>query len=166
MRCSACVQSCPTGVLSFGQLAPNGLISIDSLDWMTPSTKLQAQIKLSKVATKIGYPQAWRDYSGLWVSEVDAMGNALRSARFEWMRMAAQVGLPVDRQAWPMNPQTVNACYDPSRNEIVFPAAILQPPFFDMAADDAVNYGAIGAVIGHEISHRRRTCCPGRRSHG
>ena len=127
--------------------------SIDALDWMTPSTKLQAQVKLSKVATKIGYPQAWRDYSGLWVSEVDAMGNALRSARFEWTRMAVQVGQPVDRQAWPMNPQTVNACYDPSRNEIVFPAAILQPPFFDMAADDAVNYGAIGAVIGHEISH-------------
>ena len=128
-------------------------VSIDALDWMTPSTKLEAQIKLSKIATKIGYPQAWRDYSGLWVSAVDALGNALRSARFEWTRMAAQVGLPVDRQAWPMYPQTVNACYDPSRHEIVFPAAILQPPFFDLAADDAVNYGAIGAVIGHEISH-------------
>ena len=127
--------------------------SIDALDWMTPATKLQAQIKLSKYSTKIGYPQAWRDYSDLSVSAGDAQGNALRSARFEWRRVAAKAGLPVDPHEWAMTPQTVNACYDPSRNEIVFPAAILQPPFFDMTADDAVNYGAIGAVIGHEISH-------------
>ena len=127
--------------------------SIDALDWMTPATKQQAQIKLSKYSTKIGYPQAWRDYSDLFVSEGDAQGNALRSARFEWCRVAAKAGLPVDRHEWAMTPQTVNACYDPSRNEIVFPAAILQPPFFDIAADDAVNYGAIGAVMAHEISH-------------
>lgn len=127
--------------------------SIDALDWMTPATKLQAQIKLSKYSAKIGYPHTWRDYSDLFVSERDAQGNALRSARFEWSRVAAKAGLPVDRHEWAMTPQTVNACYDPSRNEIMFPAAILQPPFFDIAADDAVNYGAIGAVIGHEISH-------------
>lgn len=127
--------------------------SIDALEWMTPTTKLQAQIKLSSYTTKIGYPQTWRDYGSLPVHEGEALGNALRSARFEWERLAAKVGQRVNRQEWPMTPQTVNACYDPSRNEIVFPAAILQPPFFDMAADDAMNYGAIGAVIGHEISH-------------
>ena len=127
--------------------------SIDALDWMTPATRLQAQIKLSKVSVKIGHAQSWRDYGGLVVSESDALGNALRSARFEWNRVAAKAGLAVDRHEWAMTPQTVNACYDPSRNEIVFPAAILQPPLFDSAADDAVNYGAIGAVIGHEISH-------------
>ena len=127
--------------------------SIDALDWMTPATKLQAQIKLSKYSVKIGYPQVWRDYNDLLVSKDDPLGNALRSARFEWRRMAAKAGLAVDRHEWAMTPQTVNACYDPSLNEIVFPAAILQPPFFNLAADDAVNYGAIGAVIGHEISH-------------
>ncbi len=127
--------------------------SIDALDWMTPATKLQAQIKLSSYTTKIGCPQTWRDYGSLVVHEGDAHGNALRSARFEWERLAAKAGHSVDRHEWAMTPQTVNACYDPSRNEIVFPAAILQPPFFDMAADDATNYGAIGAVIGHEISH-------------
>ena len=127
--------------------------SIDGVDWMTPATKLQAQIKISRYTTKIGYPQTWRDYGSLVVHEGDAHGNALRSARFEWERLAAKAGHSVDRHEWAMTPQTVNACYDPSRNEIVFPAAILQPPFFDMAADDAMNYGAIGAVIGHEISH-------------
>ena len=127
--------------------------SIDALVWMTPATKLQAQTKLSRYVTKIGYPQAWRDYGGLVIDEGDAQGNALRSARFEWARLAQKAGRPVDRHEWAMTPQTVNACYDPSRNEIVFPAAILQPPFFDMGADDAMNYGAIGAVIGHEISH-------------
>ena len=127
--------------------------SIDALEWMTPATKLQAQIKLSSYTTKIGYPETWRDYDSLVVDEGEAHGNALRSARFEWKRLALKVGQPVDRYEWAMTPQTVNACYDPSRNEIVFPAAILQPPFFNMAADDAMNYGAIGAVIGHEISH-------------
>ena len=127
--------------------------SIDGLSWMTPATKAQAQDKLSKYTSKIGYPDNWRDYSGLVVQEGDALGNANRSACFEWARLAAKAGGKVDRREWGLTPQTVNAYYNPSLNEIVFPAAILQPPFFDMAADDAMNYGAIGAVIGHEISH-------------
>jgi putative endopeptidase len=127
--------------------------SIDGLTWMTPATKAQAQAKLAKYMTKIGYPDQWRDYSKLDVRAGDALGNAQRSARFEWERIAAKAGKPVDRTEWGMTPQTVNAYYNPSLNEIVFPAAILQPPFFDMAADDATNYGAIGAIIGHEISH-------------
>ncbi|MEK8032259.1 M13 family metallopeptidase [Ideonella sp. DXS29W] len=127
--------------------------SIDGLSWMTPATKAQAQAKLSKYMTKIGYPDQWRDYSQLEVRAGDPLGNSQRAARFEWNRIAAKAGKPVDRSEWGMTPQTVNAYYNPSLNEIVFPAAILQPPFFDMAADDAVNYGAIGAVIGHEISH-------------
>ena len=127
--------------------------SIDGLTWMTPATRAQAQEKLSKYATKIGYPDRWRDYSRLQVREGDAFGNDQRAARFDWERTAAKAGKKVDRGEWGMTPQTVNAYYNPSSNEIVFPAAILQPPFFDMAADDAVNYGAIGAVIGHEISH-------------
>jgi len=127
--------------------------SIDALTWMTPATKAQAQDKLAKYMTKIGYPDQWRDYSRLVVKPGDALGNSARSARFEWERVAAKAGKPVDRSEWGMTPQTVNAYYNPTLNEIVFPAAILQPPFFDMAADDATNYGAIGAVIGHEISH-------------
>jgi putative endopeptidase len=127
--------------------------SIDGLTWMTPATKAQAQDKLSKYMTKIGYPDQWRDYSKLDVRAGDALGNAQRSGRFEWERVAAKAGKKVDRAEWGMTPQTVNAYYNPTLNEIVFPAAILQPPFFDMAADDAANYGAIGAVIGHEISH-------------
>ncbi|GAA5176291.1 M13 family metallopeptidase [Niveibacterium umoris] len=127
--------------------------SIDGLTWMSPTTKLQAKDKLSKYMTKIGYPDTWRDYSKLTVKEGDAFGNRERSGQFEWQRIAAKAGKPVDRGEWGMTPQTVNAYYNPSLNEIVFPAAILQPPFFDMTADDAANYGAIGAVIGHEISH-------------
>ena len=127
--------------------------SIDGLTWMTTATKAQAQDKLSKYATKIGYPDVWRDYSRLVVREADALANADRSARFEWERQAAKVGKRVDSREWRMTPQTVNAYYSAALNEIIFPAAILQPPFFDMAADDAVNYGAIGAIIGHEISH-------------
>ncbi len=127
--------------------------SIEGLSWMTPDTKAAAKDKLGKYMVKIGYPDAWRDYSGLEVRAGDALGNRARSGRFEWERLAVRVGKPVDRAEWGMTPQTVNAYYNPSMNEIVFPAAILQPPFFDMAADDAVNYGAIGAVIGHEISH-------------
>lgn len=127
--------------------------SIDGLAWMTAETKAQAKDKLSKYMTKIGYPDTWRDYSKLEVRIGDAVGNRARSGRFEWERIAKRAGKPVDRAEWGMTPQTVNAYYNPSLNEIVFPAAILQPPFFDMGADDAVNYGAIGAVIGHEISH-------------
>ena len=127
--------------------------SIEGLHWMSPQTKALAQDKLSKYSIKIGYPDQWRDYSELVVKAGDALGNAQRSAIFEWRRLAAKAGKLVDRNEWSMTPQTVNAYYNPSLNEIVFPAAILQPPFFDMAADDAANYGAIGAVIGHEISH-------------
>ena len=127
--------------------------SIEGLQWMSQQTKALAQDKLSKYSIKIGYPEQWRDYSELVVKPGDALGNAQRSAIFEWRRLAAKAGKPVDRSEWGMTPQTVNAYYNPSLNEIVFPAAILQPPFFDMAADDAANYGAIGAVIGHEISH-------------
>jgi putative endopeptidase len=127
--------------------------SIDGLRWMSPATQAQAQDKLSKYTTKIGYPDRWRDYSRLQQRSGDALGNVLRAGRFEWERVAAKAGQKVDRGEWGMTPQTVNAYYNPLLNEIVFPAAILQPPFFDMAADDAANYGAIGAVIGHEISH-------------
>jgi putative endopeptidase len=127
--------------------------SIDALTWMGPQTKLEAKDKLAKYMPKIGYPDKWRDYSKLEVRSGDAFGNAVRAGRFEYERVAAKAGHPVDRAEWGMTPQTVNAYYNPSLNEIVFPAAILEPPFFDMGADDAVNYGAIGAIIGHEISH-------------
>jgi len=127
--------------------------SIDKLSWMTPATKAQAQDKLSKYMVKIGYPDVWRDYGALEVKAGDAVGNNLRASTFEWKRQAAKASKPVDRREWLMTPQTVNAYYNPTLNEIVFPAAILQPPFYNTKADDAVNYGAIGAVIGHEISH-------------
>lgn len=127
--------------------------SIDSLTWMTPATKAAARDKLSKYMVKIGYPDRWRDYGALELRAGDAFGNRVRASRFEWQRIAARAGQPVDRSEWGMTPQRVNAYYNPLFNEIVFPAAILQPPFFDMTADDAVNYGAIGAIIGHEISH-------------
>ncbi|HEY4037543.1 MAG TPA: M13 family metallopeptidase [Burkholderiaceae bacterium] len=127
--------------------------SIDGLSWMTDATKRRAHEKLAKYTLKIGYPDKWRDYSKLQVVEGDALGNDLRAGRFEYDRQAARIGQPVDRAEWEMTPQTVNAYYQRSRNEIVFPAAILQPPFFDPTVDDAANYGAIGAVIGHEISH-------------
>ncbi|XHS76875.1 M13 family metallopeptidase [Burkholderiaceae bacterium UC74_6] len=127
--------------------------SIDGVSWMTPETKAAAQAKLAKYTTKIGYPEKFRDYSKLDVRAGDALGNRIRAGRFEWLRNAHRAGGPVDRTEWGMSPQTINAYYNPLYNEIVFPAAILQPPFFDMTADDAVNYGGIGAAIGHEISH-------------
>ena len=127
--------------------------SIDTLDWMSPATKKEAQAKLATFAPKIGYPSKWRDYSKLVVDRTDLVGNAQRIAVFEHERGLAKLGKPIDREEWGMTPQTVNAYYNPQKNEIVFPAAILQPPFFDATADDAVNYGGIGAVIGHEISH-------------
>lgn len=127
--------------------------SIDGLSWMTAATKTQAKDKLSKYMVKIGYPDNWRDYSKLEIRAGDALGNAVRANQFDWNRQAARAGKKVDRSEWFLTPQTVNAYYNPTLNEIVFPAAILKPPFFDMGADDAVNYGAIGAVIGHEISH-------------
>ena len=127
--------------------------SIDGLTWMSPATKIEAHAKLAKYTVKIGYPDQWRDYTALGVVAGDALGNAVRGARFEYHRQVVRNGKPVDRMEWDMTPQTVNAYYEPTKNEIVFPAAILQPPFFDMKADDASNYGAIGAIIGHEISH-------------
>lgn len=127
--------------------------SIHDLAWMTDATKQRALEKLHKITPKIGYTKKWRDYSGLEVKPGDLFGNVRRSALFEHQRMIDKLGKPVDREEWGMTPQTVNAYYNPSKNEIVFPAAILQPPFFDATAEDAVNYGGIGAVIGHEISH-------------
>ena len=127
--------------------------SIATLDWMGPETRKQAQAKLAKFTTKIGYPDKWRDYSALVVAKDDLAGNVQRSHAFAYAREVSKLGKPIDRDEWGMTPQTVNAYYNPELNEIVFPAVILQPPFFDAAADDAVNYGAIGAVIGHEISH-------------
>jgi predicted metalloendopeptidase len=127
--------------------------SIATLDWMGPQTKHEAQTKLAKLVTKIGYPNKWRDYCDLEIRSADLVGNVMRAAAFEYRYALSKLGKPIDREEWEMTPQTINAYYDPQKNEIVFPAAILQPPFFDPRADDAVNYGSIGAVIGHEISH-------------
>jgi putative endopeptidase len=126
---------------------------IRALPWMTDETKKVALEKLAAFRPKIGYPDRWRDYSALGVSASDAFGNAQRAELFEWQRSIAKLDKPTDRDEWGMTPQTVNAYYSPVFNEIVFPAAILQPPFFDPAADPAVNYGAIGGVIGHEMGH-------------
>jgi putative endopeptidase len=126
---------------------------IDGLEWMSDTTKRQARNKLERFMTKIGYPDTWRDYSNLVIERGDLLGNIVRARQFETERNLAKLGRPVDRTEWFMTPQTANAYYNASLNEVVFPAAILQPPFFDMDADDAVNYGAIGAVIGHELSH-------------
>jgi putative endopeptidase len=126
---------------------------IDTLDWMSAETKVGAQAKLAKMLPKIGYPDHWRDYSALKVSRDDLHGNVVRANEFEYRRNLAKLGKPVDHGEWRMRPQTVNASYSSTSNEITFPAAILQPPFFDATADDAVNYGGIGAVIGHEMSH-------------
>lgn len=127
--------------------------SINELDWMSAKTKKEALKKLKKITVKIGYPNKWKDYSKLIVKKDDYLGNVQRSIEFEYEKMLNKLGKPVDRTEWGMTPQTVNAYYNPSLNEIVFPAAILQKPFFNMEADDAVNYGAIGGVIGHEIGH-------------
>ena len=126
---------------------------IDTLDWMGPETKKGAQAKLAKLVTKIGYPNTWRDYGTLQTASDDLWGNVVRANEFEYRRDINKLGKPVDRNEWHMTPQTVNAYYSPPLNEIVFPAALLQPPFFNVRADDAVNYGGIGAIIGHEISH-------------
>ena len=126
---------------------------IANLDWMGPETKLRAADKLARFTPKIGYPDTWRDYSALDISADDLVGNVRSAASFELDRELAKLGAPVDRGEWFMTPQTVNAYYNPGLNEIVFPAAILHPPFFDVTADDAANYGGIGAVIGHEIGH-------------
>ena len=127
--------------------------SIQNLDWMGPETRERALEKLDRFTPKIGYPVKWRDYSALAVDAGDLVGNSRRVAEYEFARELGKVGKPIDRDEWFMTPQTVNAYYNPGFNEIVFPAAILQPPFFDKHADAAANFGAIGAVIGHEIGH-------------
>ncbi|WP_432514167.1 M13 family metallopeptidase [Kineococcus sp. SYSU DK001] len=126
---------------------------IEALDWMTRETKDRALEKLSRFTPKIGHPDRWRDYSALTIDRSDLLGNVRRAFAFEVDRELAKLGAPVDRDEWFMTPQTVNAYYNPGMNEIVFPAAILRPPFFSLDADDAENYGGIGAVIGHEIGH-------------
>ena len=126
---------------------------IEHLTWMTPATKKVALEKLAAFHPKLGYPDKWRDYSALSVVPGDAFGNSARANIFEWHRQVERLGKPTDRAEWGMTPQTINAYYNPTFNEVVFPAAILQPPFFDPNADPAVNYGGIGAVIGHEMGH-------------
>jgi putative endopeptidase len=126
---------------------------IGALDWMTPETRKRAQDKLAAFSTKIGYPDKWKDYSTLEVKRGDLLGNVQRAQVWAWDYQVNRLDQPVDRTEWGMLPQEVNAYYNPLNNEIVFPAAILQPPFFDPNADPAVNYGAIGAGIGHEIGH-------------
>lgn len=128
-------------------------LMIGEAAWLDAATKTAAQAKLDAMGLKIGYPDRWRDYAALEVVPGDALGNVMRAAAFDYRRNLAKLGQPIDRSEWFMTPQTVNAYNDFARNEIVFPAGILQPPFFDANADPAVNYGAIGAVIGHEISH-------------
>ncbi|HET7232325.1 MAG TPA: M13-type metalloendopeptidase [Longimicrobium sp.] len=126
---------------------------IDELQWMSAETKAQAHDKLSHITVKIGYPDVWQDYSALRITRGDLFANLRAISDYQYNRMVSRLGKPVDRTEWGMTPQTVNAYYNPSNNEIVFPAAILQPPFFNAEADDAVNYGGIVAVIGHEVSH-------------
>jgi endothelin-converting enzyme/putative endopeptidase len=126
---------------------------ISELSWMSPDTKKQALEKLARIDNKIGYPNKWRDYSSLNIVRGDAMGNSMRANQFEFNRQLKKIDQPVDRMEWGMTPPTVNAYYNPLENNINFPAGILQPPFFDMKADDAVNFGGIGVVIGHELTH-------------
>lgn len=128
-------------------------LRLTKIEWMSPATRAKAREKLAAFTPKIGYPDVWRDYSALKIVPGDAFGNVSRAVEFEYQRELAKIGKPVDRNEWQMTPQTVNAYANPLMNEIVFPAAILQAPFFDPNADPAVNYGAIGMVIGHEISH-------------
>jgi putative endopeptidase len=128
-------------------------LDIESLTWMSADTKKQAVVKLRAVTNKIGYPDKWRDYSKLGVKKSDYLGNIYRSNEFDTQRDRNKIGKPVDRAEWEMTPPTVNAYYDPTQNNINFPAGILQPPFYSNKADDAVNYGGIGAVVGHELTH-------------
>ena len=126
---------------------------IQSLTWMTPETKKQALIKLAAVTNKIGYPDKWRDYSKLEIKKSDYLGNMFRTNEFDTQRDRDKIGKPVDRSEWAMTPPTVNAYYNPLENNINFPAGILQPPFYSNKAADAVNYGGVGAVVGHELTH-------------
>lgn len=147
----------PESKARMDQLVQNMLAAyksdIESLDWMSPETKRMAQAKLAKFTAKIDYPKNWRDYGKLQITDGDLIANVIRGQSFEFECNVEKLGNPVDRDEWGMTPQTSNAYYNPELNEIVFPAAILQPPFFNPKADDAVNYGGIGGVIGHEISH-------------
>jgi putative endopeptidase len=147
----------PASKMKMQELVANLLASlgerVDALTWMTPETKQHAHEKLKTFLPKIGYPDKWKDYSTLEIRRGDPVGNANRAALWDWHRQLARLDKPVDRSEWFMTPQEINAYYNPQNNEIVFPAAILEPPFFDPNADAAVNYGAIGAVIGHEIGH-------------
>jgi putative endopeptidase len=147
----------PASKVRMEQLVKNLLAAysadIGTLDWMTSETKEKARAKLAKFTPKIGYPDKWRDYSALQIDKGDLVGNVIRAQTFEYNRNLNKLGKPIDRSEWGMTPQTVNAYYNPEMNEIVFPAAILQPPFFDPQADDAAIYGGIGSIIGHEISH-------------
>jgi endothelin-converting enzyme/putative endopeptidase len=127
--------------------------AIAGLEWMSPETRRASLEKLARFTPKVGYPDVWEDYSRLEIRSDDLIGNLMRAREFQWLINREKLGGPIRKYEWGMTPQTVNAYYSPNRNEIVFPAAILQPPFFNMAADDAVNYGAIGAVIGHEMGH-------------
>jgi putative endopeptidase len=126
---------------------------IDSLTWMSPETKKQAQIKLAAIGNRIGYPDQWRDYSAFQVVRGDALANSLRANEFEFQRQLNKIGKPVNKNDWPYPPMTVNATYNDQLNNITFPAGILQPPFYDKQADDALNFGGMGAVIGHELTH-------------
>ncbi|MDH5177480.1 MAG: M13 family metallopeptidase, partial [Gammaproteobacteria bacterium] len=128
-------------------------VKIEELDWMGPQTRREAHDKVRNITVKIGYPAKWREYDGLVTRKDDLLGNVLRARDVNVQRELRKVGQPVDKAEWGITPQTVNAYYSPLGNEILFPAAILQPPFFDVTVDDAINYGAIGSVIGHEISH-------------
>jgi putative endopeptidase len=136
-----------------GKLKESMRDSLNHADWMSDETRAAALDKLDKMNVKIGYPDKWKDYSSVQVDRDDYFGNVTRAKQFAVQDNLSKIGQPVDRSAWGMTPQTVNAYYDPSMNEIVFPAAILQPPFFDLKADDATNFGAIGSIIGHEITH-------------
>ncbi|HWE47760.1 MAG TPA: M13-type metalloendopeptidase [Caulobacteraceae bacterium] len=146
-------ESKATMVHLVGDLRAAMRVRIQNLPWMSPETKTKALEKLDKFGVKIGYPDHWRDYSALQLSADDLYGDARAAGKFEWNYRMNRLNKPVDRSEWGMTPQTVNAYYTPTGNEIVFPAAILQPPFFDPHADMAVNYGAIGGVIGHEMGH-------------
>jgi predicted metalloendopeptidase len=139
------------------ELVDNVINTLDDglgdLEWMTQETREQAKVKLSRFNAKIGYPDEWKDYSSMTIVRGDHFGNRQRANEWEHAREVDKLGKPIDRNEWGMTPQTVNAYYSPGMNEIVFPAARLQPPFFQLNADDAINYGAVGGVIGHEISH-------------
>ncbi|MFL6462854.1 MAG: M13 family metallopeptidase [Bryobacteraceae bacterium] len=136
-----------------GEIEKQMANDINSLTWMSPQTKTEALVKLHAVANKIGYPEKWRDYSSVRVVRDDYFGNWYRANEFESKRQRDKIGKPVDRQEWGMTPPTVNAYYDPTQNNINFPAGILQPPFYSNQASDATNYGAVGVVIGHELTH-------------